>query len=64
MIVVRGGNGQDLTPEEMLAWFDGKIAKWWVPEAVEFIDELPHTATGKVQKVKLREVFKDYAFPQ
>jgi acyl-CoA synthetase (AMP-forming)/AMP-acid ligase II len=64
LIVVRGGNGQDLTPEEMLAWFDGKIAKWWVPEAVEFIDELPHTATGKVQKVKLREVYKDYAFPQ
>jgi acyl-CoA synthetase (AMP-forming)/AMP-acid ligase II len=64
LIVVRGGNGQDLTPEEMLAWFDGKIAKWWVPEAVEFIDELPHTATGKVQKVKLREVYKDYVFPQ
>jgi fatty-acyl-CoA synthase len=64
LIVVRGADGQDLTSEEMLAWFDGKIAKWWTPEAVQFVDELPHTATGKVQKVKLRELFKDYSFPE
>jgi fatty-acyl-CoA synthase len=64
LLVVRGPNGQDLTTGEMLAWFDGKIAKWWIPEAVEFIDELPHTATGKVQKVALREMYKDYTFPQ
>ena len=64
LIIVRGADGQDLTPEEMLAWFDGKIAKWWTPEAVQFVDELPHTATGKVQKVKLRELFKDYSFPE
>jgi len=63
LIVVRGPNGQDLTAEDMLAWFEGRIAKWWTPEAVEFIDELPHTATGKVQKVKLREVYKDFSFP-
>ncbi len=63
LIVVRGTSGQDLTAEEMLAWFDGKIAKWWTPDAVEFVEELPHTATGKVQKVKLREQFKDYSFP-
>jgi fatty-acyl-CoA synthase len=63
LIVVRGTDGQDLTAEEMLSWFDGKIAKWWTPEAVEFIDELPHTATGKVQKVKLRKLYKDYSFP-
>jgi fatty-acyl-CoA synthase len=64
LIVVRGADGQDLTPEEMLAWFDGKIARWWTPEAVQFVDEIPHTATGKVQKVKLRELFKDYSFPE
>lgn len=63
LIVVRGPDGADLTEQDMLAWFDGKIAKWWTPEAVEFVDELPHTATGKVQKVKLREQFKDYSFP-
>ncbi|MAT91707.1 MAG: long-chain fatty acid--CoA ligase [Halioglobus sp.] len=63
LIVVRGPGGEDLTAQEMLAWFDGKIAKWWIPEAVEFADELPHTATGKVQKVKLREAYKDFEFP-
>jgi acyl-CoA synthetase (AMP-forming)/AMP-acid ligase II len=63
LIVVRSDDGQDLTPKEMLAWFDGKIAKWWTPEAVEFVAELPHTATGKLQKVTLREMFKDYSFP-
>jgi fatty-acyl-CoA synthase len=63
LVVVRNPDGQDLTAAEMLAWFDGKIAKWWTPEAVEFVDELPHTATGKLQKVTLREMFKDYAFP-
>lgn len=63
LIVVRGPEGQDLTAEEMLAWFDGKIAKWWTPDAVEFVDELPHTATGKVQKVALREQFEGYRFP-
>lgn len=63
LIVVRGPQGQDLTAAEMLAWFDGKIAKWWTPEAVEFVDELPHTATGKIQKTTLRDQFKDYQFP-
>ena len=37
-----------------------KIAKWWMPDAVEFVDEIPHTATGKILKTKLREQFKDY----
>jgi fatty-acyl-CoA synthase len=64
LIVVRNGEGQDLTAEEMLAWFDGKIAKWWTPDAVEFVDELPHGATGKIHKVGLRDQFKDYAFPE
>jgi len=64
LMVVPHPDGGDLTAEEMLAWFDGKIAKWWTPEAVEFVDELPHTATGKLQKVTLRDQFKDYAFPE
>jgi fatty-acyl-CoA synthase len=63
LVVVRNEDGQDLTAADMLAWFDGKIAKWWIPEAVEFVDELPHTATGKLQKVTLREMFRDYSFP-
>jgi fatty-acyl-CoA synthase len=64
LIVVRSGDAAALTQEEMLAFFEGRIAKWWIPDAVEFVDELPHTATGKVQKVKLREAFKDYSFPE
>ena len=40
----------------------GKIAKWWMPDDVVFIDEIPHTATGKIQKMELREQFKDYVF--
>ena len=62
LIVVKAPDGADLTSEEMLAWFDGKIAKWWTPDAVEFVDELPHGATGKIQKVDLRQQFEDYAF--
>jgi fatty-acyl-CoA synthase len=45
---------------DVLAWLEGRIAKWWTPDAVEFVDELPHTATGKIQKVTLRERFRDY----
>ncbi|MEQ9464320.1 MAG: long-chain-fatty-acid--CoA ligase [Haliea sp.] len=63
LIVVRKGDGQDLTAEEMLAWFEGKVATWWKPDAVEFVAELPHGATGKIHKVSLREQFQDYSFP-
>jgi fatty-acyl-CoA synthase len=38
------------------------VAKWWLPDAIEFVDELPHTATGKLSKKTLREQFKDYRF--
>ena len=41
----------------------GKIAKWWMPDDVAFVDEIPHTATGKILKIALREQFKDYSFP-
>ena len=64
LVVVKAQGGDDLTSEEMLAWFDGKIAKWWTPDAVEFVEELPHGATGKIHKVGLRDQFKDYAFPE
>ena len=41
----------------------GKIAKWWMPDDVVFVDEIPHTATGKIQKITLRQQFKDYVLP-
>jgi len=55
--------GQSLTRDELLAFYDGRIAKWQVPDDVVFVDELPHTATGKLQKLKLREQFKHYVLP-
>lgn len=42
----------------------GRIAKWWIPEDCVFVDEIPHTAAGKISKVQLRQHFKDYSFPQ
>jgi fatty-acyl-CoA synthase len=52
-----------VTREELLGFFEGKIAKWQIPDDVAFVSEIPHTATGKVQKLKLREQFKDYRLP-
>ena len=55
--------GAEVTREELLAFFEGKIAKWWMPDDVVFVDAMPHGATGKMQKTKLREQFKDYKLP-
>lgn len=62
LIVIRA-EGQDLGKEEILAWFEGKIAKWWLPDDVVFVDEIPHTATGKIKKVELRKQFANYELP-
>jgi fatty-acyl-CoA synthase len=63
LLLVVPRDGCDLTREEMLEYFNGKVAKWWIPDDVLFIEELPHTATGKLLKIKLREDFKDYVLP-
>jgi len=62
LIVVRSA-GQDVSKDDMLAYFRGKVADWWIPNDVAFVDELPHTATGKIKKIELRKQFADYAFP-
>jgi acyl-CoA synthetase (AMP-forming)/AMP-acid ligase II len=62
LVVVRKA-GQSVTRDELLAFYDGRIAKWQIPDDVVFVDELPHTATGKIQKLKLREQFKHYVLP-
>ena len=51
---------QAVSKQDLLAWFDGKVARWWKPDDVIFVDQLPHTATGKVSKLSLREQFGDY----
>ena len=62
LIVVRKKD-QDTTRDHVLQYLEGKIAKWWMPDDVVFVDDLPHTATGKLQKMKLREQFRSYQFP-
>lgn len=49
--------------EGLLALFDGHVAKWSIPDDVVFVEEMPHTATGKIRKADLREQFKGYALP-
>ncbi|BBB66716.1 long-chain-fatty-acid-CoA ligase [Undibacterium sp. YM2] len=55
--------GAEVTKEELLQFFDGKVAKWWLPDDVVFIESLPLGATGKILKNKLREQFKEYKLP-
>jgi fatty-acyl-CoA synthase len=59
LIVVRRPDST-VTRDEILAFFDGKIAKWWRPDDVQFVDSIPLGGTGKMLKVKLREQFRDY----
>jgi fatty-acyl-CoA synthase len=47
---------------EMLAFMTGRIAKWWLPDDIALVEAIPHTATGKIQKTALREMFRDYRF--
>ncbi len=63
LLVVVKAQGRDIDRDEMLAFFKGKVADWWIPNDVVFVDELPHTATGKVKKIELRKQFADYVFP-
>ena len=63
LLVVVLKEGQTASKSEMLAFLEGKIAKWWLPDDVAFVREIPHTATGKILKTKLREDFKDYVLP-
>jgi acyl-CoA synthetase (AMP-forming)/AMP-acid ligase II len=55
--------GHDVTRQQLLSFFEGKIAKFWMPDDVAFIDALPMGATGKIQKNKLREQFRQYRLP-
>ena len=56
---------KDRTPtrEALLDYLSGRIAKWWMPDDVVVVEEIPHTATGKIQKTTLRDRFRDYRLP-
>ena len=63
LLIVQLKQGQNATREDILKYMDGKIAKWWMPDDVAFVDAIPHTATGKILKTALRDQFKAYRFP-
>jgi acyl-CoA synthetase (AMP-forming)/AMP-acid ligase II len=62
LVVVRKPDAA-VTGEDVLGFLTGKIASWWMPDDVRFVDEIPHTATGKISKLTLRESFRDYRLP-
>lgn len=63
LLVIVRKPGKEPTKEALLGHLQGKIAKWWMPDDVAFVDEIPHTATGKILKTKLRDEFRDYKLP-
>jgi len=63
LLVVVKKPGAEVTREQILAFYENKVAKWWMPDDVVFVDAIPLGATGKMQKNKLREQFKDYKLP-
>lgn len=63
LLIVQPAAGESPSKEEVLKQLEGKIAKWWTPDDVQFVEEIPLGATGKINKLKLREMFKDYKLP-
>jgi len=63
LLVIVLKKGEKASKEEILTFLEGKIAKWWMPDDVAFVAEIPHTATGKIQKTVLRDQFKDHVLP-
>jgi fatty-acyl-CoA synthase len=63
VIAVMKKPGCEVTAEELIAFYEGKTAKWQIPDDVVFVDAIPLGATGKMQKTKLRELLKDYKLP-
>jgi fatty-acyl-CoA synthase len=63
LLIIVMKKGEAAAKEDILGFMRGKIATWWMPDDVVFVDEIPHTATGKVQKMALRERFRDYELP-
>ena len=63
LLVVVPKEGHEVKTEDVLGFLKPKIAKWWMPDDLQVVKEIPHTATGKINKLKLRETFKGYKLP-
>jgi 3-(methylthio)propionyl---CoA ligase len=64
LLIVQRKPGAQVTREELIAFYQDKVAKWWIPDDVVFVESLPHTATGKLLKTKLRDDFKAHHLPR
>ena len=64
VLLVVTKEGREVTKAELLAFLEGKVAKWWLPDEVLFVKTLPHTATGKLLKRQLRDDFHDVLMQQ
>jgi fatty-acyl-CoA synthase len=62
LLVCVKAEGSDVCAVKIREHLTTHVAKWWLPDAIEFVDELPHTATGKLSKKELRDQFRNYRF--
>lgn len=63
LLVIVPKTGRAPSRDDLMAFMQDKIAKWWLPDDIVLVDEIPHTATGKILKTALREQFKNYKLP-
>jgi len=63
LLIVQRKPDATVDKQELMEFLSGKVAKWWLPDDVQFVDAIPHTATGKILKTRLREDFKGYTLP-
>jgi acyl-CoA synthetase (AMP-forming)/AMP-acid ligase II len=63
LLIIVPKEGREPTKDDLLGFMQGKVAKWWMPDDVVIVDEIPHTATGKILKTALREQFREYRLP-
>jgi fatty-acyl-CoA synthase len=61
LLIVRA-EGSGATEQQIRDHLRGAVSSWWQPDAIEFVDELPHSATGKLSKKTLRDLYRDYRF--
>jgi fatty-acyl-CoA synthase len=63
LLLIKLRSGEIADKQEFLSFLDGKIAKWWMPDDVQFVDDIPLGATGKIDKKQLRDQFAGYVLP-
>jgi acyl-CoA synthetase (AMP-forming)/AMP-acid ligase II len=64
LLIVVPKKGRAPSKDDLLGFMQGKVAKWWLPDDVVIVDEIPHTATGKIMKTALRDQFREYRLPE